>query len=220
MPDMYIGKTVSQRRLRSASHPTPAIRLQSDRDDRCQDSRRHFPFVAHAALSAALLAVRRHRQPRDRRVAGLGAAARGRRQPAESWPRCPRDDECRSRPKGRRRSRKSPIARLSIVFARRWSVRRSARYVPRWSRLARHRGNYQGRGDLFGVREGSLRGRCLVLYGPKSSDVRCPYKPWGGSPVPRYASGSSRFVVWLAFGGGLLFGRLRTVAATNVCLPL
>jgi hypothetical protein len=45
MPDLYLGKAVSNDDCDAlASHARN--RLQSDRDDRCQDSRRHFPFVA------------------------------------------------------------------------------------------------------------------------------------------------------------------------------
>jgi hypothetical protein len=61
------------------------------------------------------------RRPRPRLEAATRSSARPheraapprQRQPVKSWPRCPRDDECRSRPKGRRRSRKSPKVCIS-----------------------------------------------------------------------------------------------------------
>jgi hypothetical protein len=43
-----------QRRLRRPRIPR-RNRLQSERDARCQDSRCHFPFVAHAAMETAVL---------------------------------------------------------------------------------------------------------------------------------------------------------------------
>ena len=46
MPDLCLGKAVSNTTA-TPLQPTLGNRLQSDRDDRCQDSRRHFPFVAH-----------------------------------------------------------------------------------------------------------------------------------------------------------------------------
>ena len=53
-PTWYLGKAVSNADCDAlASHARN--RLRSDRDDRCQDSRRHFPFVAHGAAIAALL---------------------------------------------------------------------------------------------------------------------------------------------------------------------
>ena len=82
------------------------------------------------------------------RLSAARAAALGQRQPAESWPRCPRDDECRSRLKGRRRSRKSPPARLSAASARRTS-RPSSRSTA-FSRMQgrRHRQGPGRSGDL------------------------------------------------------------------------
>jgi hypothetical protein len=51
MPDLYLGKGVSNADCDAlASHARN--RLQSDRDDRCEDSRRHFPFVADPGLVA------------------------------------------------------------------------------------------------------------------------------------------------------------------------
>lgn len=44
----------AQRRLRRPHIPRSHC-LQSGRDQRCQDSRRHFPFVAHAATTGRLL---------------------------------------------------------------------------------------------------------------------------------------------------------------------
>jgi hypothetical protein len=52
--DLCLGEAVSNDDWDAlASHARN--RLQSDRDDRCQDSRRHFPFVAGAATSSRLL---------------------------------------------------------------------------------------------------------------------------------------------------------------------
>ncbi len=51
--DLHLGKAVSNDDCDAlASHTRN--RLQSDRDDRCQDGRRHFPFVAHAGVSIRL----------------------------------------------------------------------------------------------------------------------------------------------------------------------
>ena len=53
MPDLYLGIGVSDVDCDAlASHARN--RLQSDRDDRCQDSRRPFPFVAAAAANRRL----------------------------------------------------------------------------------------------------------------------------------------------------------------------
>jgi hypothetical protein len=53
MPDLYLGSAVSNDDCDAlASHARN--RLQSDRDDRSQDSRRHFPFVANAATWPSL----------------------------------------------------------------------------------------------------------------------------------------------------------------------
>ena len=54
MPDLYLGKAVSNGD-RYALASRARNRLQSHHDDRCQDSLRHFSFVAEAALSASLL---------------------------------------------------------------------------------------------------------------------------------------------------------------------
>jgi len=54
MPDLYPSKAVSKEDCAAlASHARN--RLQSDRNDPCQDSRRHFPFVAYRAVIARLL---------------------------------------------------------------------------------------------------------------------------------------------------------------------
>jgi hypothetical protein len=54
MPNLYLCKAVSNDdRDAFASHARN--RLESDRDDRCQDSRRHSPSVASAATTARLL---------------------------------------------------------------------------------------------------------------------------------------------------------------------
>ena len=54
MSDLYLGMAVSNDDCDAlASHARN--RLQSDRDDRCQDSRRHFPFVATGVVQPALL---------------------------------------------------------------------------------------------------------------------------------------------------------------------
>ena len=54
MPDLYLGKAVSNDDCDAlASHARN--RLQSDRDDRCQDSRRHCRFVANRAVLTKLL---------------------------------------------------------------------------------------------------------------------------------------------------------------------
>lgn len=51
MPDLYVGKGVSNADCDAlASHARN--RLQSDRDDCCEGSRRHFPFVADPGLVA------------------------------------------------------------------------------------------------------------------------------------------------------------------------
>jgi hypothetical protein len=54
MPDLCLGKAVSNNDCDAlATHARN--RLQSDRDDCCQDSPRHFPFVAHRAVVVRLL---------------------------------------------------------------------------------------------------------------------------------------------------------------------
>ena len=48
MPDLYLGIAVSNDDC-DALASDARNRLRSDRDDSCQDSPRHFPFVAQAA---------------------------------------------------------------------------------------------------------------------------------------------------------------------------
>jgi hypothetical protein len=53
-PDLYLGKAVSNDD-RDALATHARNRLQSDHDDRCQDSRRHFSLVAEPATKEPLL---------------------------------------------------------------------------------------------------------------------------------------------------------------------
>ena len=55
-PNLYLGMAVSNG-AGDALASRVRNRLQSDRDDCCQDSRRHFPFVAPAATAAVTPAL-------------------------------------------------------------------------------------------------------------------------------------------------------------------
>jgi len=54
MPDLYLGNAVSSDD-RDALAFHPRNRRRSDHDDRCQDSRRQFSFVAQGGVMARLL---------------------------------------------------------------------------------------------------------------------------------------------------------------------
>jgi hypothetical protein len=55
VPDLYLEVQVVSNDDRDALASHVRNRLQSDHEDRCQDSRRHFSFVARAATGARVL---------------------------------------------------------------------------------------------------------------------------------------------------------------------
>jgi hypothetical protein len=70
MPELYLGMAASNDDCDAlASHA--GNRLQSDRDDRCQDSRRHFPFVAEGGAGASWIRANASR-PLDETQQRLG----------------------------------------------------------------------------------------------------------------------------------------------------
>ena len=137
MPDLYLGKAVSNDdRDALASHARNP--LQSERDDRCQDSRRHFSFVAGAAASPRLplLSSSGHARPCEPRFRNPRKAVVPPGRPMQS-DRCP-THSVREQPRAildavggpdafhmRRQAKRPKIARLKRGLGHRRGVGRT-----------------------------------------------------------------------------------------------